>query len=30
MVFTLRDGLVTDVRAFLDDNEALAAAGLSG
>jgi ketosteroid isomerase-like protein len=29
MVFTLRDGVVTDVRAFLDDDEALAAAGLT-
>ena len=28
MAFTLRDGQVTDVRAFLDDNEALAAAGV--
>jgi ketosteroid isomerase-like protein len=28
MVFTLRDGVVTDVRAFLDDDEALAAAGI--
>ena len=28
MAFTLRDGQVTDVRAFLDDNEALTAAGL--
>jgi ketosteroid isomerase-like protein len=30
MVFTVRDGVVTDVRAFLDDDEALAAVGLSG
>jgi ketosteroid isomerase-like protein len=29
MVFTLHDGVVTDVRAFLADDEALAAAGLS-
>jgi ketosteroid isomerase-like protein len=28
MVFTLRGGQVTDVRAFLDDDEALGAAGL--
>ena len=28
MAFTMRDGQVTDVRAFLDDNEALSAAGL--
>jgi ketosteroid isomerase-like protein len=28
MVFTLREGQVIDVRAFLDDEEALAAAGL--